>query len=916
MKDKFFTQREYDKKYNKDYYKKSCDIDGQLAYDLGNPQWNNYFTELSHSIKDAYDVKSIMDVGCARGFLVGKLRNLNINAFGVDVSSYAISMVEVGLQEYCIQGSILDEDFIKGLGRYDLVTCIEVLEHLPEASVEIAIHNLTLLSDNIYFSSSPDNFNEETHLNVKPPDYWVELFKKNGYYLDFRKNISVIPHSLCFIKKEHLLLECLALPVYINHFKSLYGQTFDLQKIKRGDINFDILYRIFTYIRNNENRLQSKIENNTKLDILEQKLNVLEQDLSKSTYEDNKNFDFIIKKLDILDNRLFQSISLISNYNNSIKMLEGENANLKEELNKSNNSLLNMTNVLDNIYSSTTWKLYLLYARSKSLLKHIITFNRFKEFSFSVKSYGNKITNPVHDKLKYCLIIYFSEDNPQRYRGILLQEQFHKLGYSCDIFKYDNSELSQNISKYHIVIFQRCPINLEIDKLFKKIINTNIVTIYDIDDLVFSSEYAKYNNFLKGSTMYEFYATLDHYNRNFSLINMCNFILTTTEQLKEEINKKLKKNNVYINRNAMGNDILYFSSAALQEKSLYNKPKNSFFIGYASGSATHNEDFKIIEDALIKILKRYKNVYLVILGELVLSDRFTNLNVMKVPTMPWRNLPFWLSQFDINLAPLESNIFCTSKSELKYFEAGAVKVPTVASAVGPFIYAIQDRVNGVLCHTSKQWFDSLSTLINDKKLRKSIAQNAYNHSLSNYVTSVRAINLSKILKDIRQKMDLKHSVLKINWFINVQNNNSINNQNILNIISNIKADFDCEVYYLEQNQSEVRISDISIACDFRSAYFIMNNIENTNRKVFLSSELEYKQLNVDSKEYTLAKSVYSLNIYNIILDKKIYKKLKSEYMNSLFQIIDVKEQANTLYTKECLNHICNKIISFVTDDYI
>ena len=50
---------------------------------------------------------------------------------------------------------------------------------------------------------------------------------------------------------------------------------------------------------------------------------------------------------------------------------------------------------------------------------------------------------------------------------------------------------------------------------------------------------------------------------------------------------------------------------------------------------------------------------------------------------------------DINLAPLEiGNPFCESKSELKFFEAGLLGVPTVATATRTFCEAISDGKDG------------------------------------------------------------------------------------------------------------------------------------------------------------------------------------------------------------------------------
>src|SRR5438270_307388 len=76
---------------------------------------------------------------------------------------------------------------------------------------------------------------------------------------------------------------------------------------------------------------------------------------------------------------------------------------------------------------------------------------------------------------------------------------------------------------------------------------------------------------------------------------------------------------------------------------------------------------------------------------------------------------------DINLAPLEpSNPFCEAKSELKFFEAAVVGVPTIASATEPFAAAIEDGVSGLLANDAEGWRRALDLLVSSKDRRRAI----------------------------------------------------------------------------------------------------------------------------------------------------------------------------------------------------
>jgi hypothetical protein len=47
-----------------------------------------------------------------------------------------------------------------------------------------AAENLCRHTDDILFSSTPFDYKEATHYNVRPPEYWSELFAKYGFFRD------------------------------------------------------------------------------------------------------------------------------------------------------------------------------------------------------------------------------------------------------------------------------------------------------------------------------------------------------------------------------------------------------------------------------------------------------------------------------------------------------------------------------------------------------------------------------------------------------------------------------------------------------------------------------------------------------------------------------------------------------------
>jgi SAM-dependent methyltransferase len=80
-------------------------------------------------IKTFGKVKSVLDVGCAGGYLVQAASDMGIEAWGVEVSAEAVKIARHVLGKRVLKGS-LDHKFLNDK-KFDLVTMFDVLEHHP-----------------------------------------------------------------------------------------------------------------------------------------------------------------------------------------------------------------------------------------------------------------------------------------------------------------------------------------------------------------------------------------------------------------------------------------------------------------------------------------------------------------------------------------------------------------------------------------------------------------------------------------------------------------------------------------------------------------------------------------------------------------------------------------------------------------
>lgn len=188
--------------------------------------WLAFFDQIAGRITEQFAPKTMLDAGCAWGFLVEGFRKRGVEAFGVDISEYAIQNVHESIQPYCRVGSVT-EPFDR---TYDLITCIEVLEHMPQLEAEKAIENFCAHANEVIFSSTPFDYKEVTHFNVHDPEYWAEQFARHGFYRDMDADLTYITAwAVRFVKgpRTHMRL----VRDYERKFWQLRKENADLRQL-------------------------------------------------------------------------------------------------------------------------------------------------------------------------------------------------------------------------------------------------------------------------------------------------------------------------------------------------------------------------------------------------------------------------------------------------------------------------------------------------------------------------------------------------------------------------------------------------------------------------------------------------------------------------------------------------------------
>lgn len=143
--------------YDAAYFGEDLNIVRLAGYSGGYKRWyrNEGVDSLGEFWKDqarnwlnnlALSGKKVLEIGCAKGFLVKDLRDLGVDAYGLDVSSYAISQCEAGMSPYLTVGDARTALSQFKTKEFDVVLSLRFLECIPETDLPALISEMNRIS--------------------------------------------------------------------------------------------------------------------------------------------------------------------------------------------------------------------------------------------------------------------------------------------------------------------------------------------------------------------------------------------------------------------------------------------------------------------------------------------------------------------------------------------------------------------------------------------------------------------------------------------------------------------------------------------------------------------------------------------------------------------------------------------------
>jgi hypothetical protein len=158
---------------------------------------NRLFADVAYWI---FQPRTALDIGSGSGSILQGFLDKDVDAFGIDKHEASRTVADQSYPGLTSRITIASaaEQKLQRLGRFDLVTCIEVLEHLPESEAAQTVQNICALAPRCVVTACPPMGRNPLHLNEQYFNYWTRLFASSGHSFDGLGTLALKSAMLAF----------------------------------------------------------------------------------------------------------------------------------------------------------------------------------------------------------------------------------------------------------------------------------------------------------------------------------------------------------------------------------------------------------------------------------------------------------------------------------------------------------------------------------------------------------------------------------------------------------------------------------------------------------------------------------------------------------------------------------------------
>jgi len=191
------SQREIAKRFGREYF------DGDRGQGYGGYRYDGRWVPIAERMRDFYGLSPgdlILDVGCAKGFLLHDFRAVipGVHVAGLDLSAYAVERAMDDVRPFVLVGSADALPFADK--SFDLVVSINTVHNLERDHCVLAISEMERVSrrfrylqvDSYRSEQERENFErwQLTAVTYFDPAGWRRVFEQAGYTGDYYWTIT------------------------------------------------------------------------------------------------------------------------------------------------------------------------------------------------------------------------------------------------------------------------------------------------------------------------------------------------------------------------------------------------------------------------------------------------------------------------------------------------------------------------------------------------------------------------------------------------------------------------------------------------------------------------------------------------------------------------------------------------------
>lgn len=321
-------------------------------------------------------------------------------------------------------------------------------------------------------------------------------------------------------------------------------------------------------------------------------------------------------------------------------------------------------------------------------------------------------------------------------------------------FERDGDRLLEVVKEADVLVVCRVPYSDQVAQLMAVARRFGTRVLFDIDDYVF--DIAMVPEVVKTLDQYEgAIEPAEHmwnwwfasFARMRQTMELADEVVVTNEYLAERTRAVVDRP-VRVVPNFMGAEQIEYSRALVAARDAGGRRDGILHLGYFSGTPTHNRDFALAAGAVARLLRRDDSVRLRLVGFMELRDSPLAGLEDRIDTVPLTNymeLQRLIAETEVNIAPLQDNRFTNCKSELKYFDAAAVGVPTLASPTFTMAAAIDHGVNGLVVRVD-EWDEYLAKIVREyDDTGRAMGRAAYDHAIEAYAPRAMVGRIADVL---------------------------------------------------------------------------------------------------------------------------------------------------------------------------